>query len=141
MIILYFVLLALPYGAYTLEHMINASLIVSPNNRNIFLATDDDVWLQEATTEYIQRPNNLISKLNLNLYTFHARHGHRSKVTMDVAAEFFATMEIGQQCEAYVGYRSCSAVASLFYQAMCYYTKKNGYLNCPPLYDICKTAI
>ena len=85
--------------------MINASLIVAPNNRNIFLATDDNIWLQEAMTEYLKLPINLIKKNNLNLYSFHARHGHRNKVSIDVAAALFATIEIGQQCDAFVGYK------------------------------------
>lgn len=135
-ILLYFTTTGLPYGAISLEHMINATLMVSPLNKNIFLATDDDEWLAQAMLEYQEQENNLISKHNLNLYTFHARHGHRQAFSMDVAAEFFATIEVGQQCNGFVGFRSCSAVANLFYQSLCY-SSHYEYLKCPPLYDLC----
>ena len=127
---------AQPYGAVELEHILNASLIVSPNNRNIYIATDDEPWLHEAMAEYSKRPNNLIAKLGLQVYPFTARHGHRQHQTTEVAAEFFATIEIGQQCGAFVGYTGCSAVAGLFYEAMCFKNEK-GYLQCPDVYRLC----
>jgi hypothetical protein len=36
----------LPYGAATLEHFLNASLVLMPHNRNIFMMTDDPKWLK-----------------------------------------------------------------------------------------------
>jgi hypothetical protein len=109
---------------------------VSPHNRNIFIATDDEPWLHEAMNGYTKRSNNLISQYQLNLYPFTARHGHRNHPTTDVAAEFFATIEIGQQCNAFVGYTGCSAVAGLFFEAMCF-KNQLGYLKCPDVFKLC----
>jgi hypothetical protein len=127
---------AQPYGAIELEHVLNASLIVSPGSRHIFVATDDEPWLHEALAEYSRRPNNLLHQHKLHLHAFTARHGHRNHQTTDVAAEFFATIEVGQQCRAFVGYSGCSAVAQLFFEAMCF-KNQLGYLQCPDVYKLC----
>jgi len=127
--------LALPYGSATLEHFLNASLILSPNNRNIFISTDDDVWLTKAISEYKSQPRNLISEKHLQIFRFHPHRNHRNEPSKRTAAEFFATIELGQHCEGFVGYPSKSTVAMLFYEMMCYYHRYT-YLHCPPLFDL-----
>lgn len=36
----------LPYGAASLEHFLNASRVLMPHNRNVFMMTDDPKWLK-----------------------------------------------------------------------------------------------
>jgi hypothetical protein len=127
--------LTLPYGAATIEHFINASLLIQPNIRNMFITTDDEIWLGKYLSEYKLLPGNLINKYNFHIYSYHARHNHRHSNSMEVAADFFATIELGQQCSGFVGYSSTSAVARLFYESLCFYNH-NVYLSCPPLYDM-----
>ena len=116
--------LVLPFGALEIEHVINASLILLPNNRILYIATDDEQWLHEAMAEYRSKPGNLISTLKFHIYSFPARKGHRQSVSTEVAAEFFATIEVGQQCHGFVGHTGRSSVAQLFFESMCY---KNQY--------------
>lgn len=127
--------LTLPYGAATLEHFINASLILSPHTKNLFLSTDDEAWLTKAVSEYRVRPNNLIDKLQLQINHFNPPSTHRQVHSMDNAAQLFATMELGQQCDGFVGYAAGSAIAQLFFQSMCY-RRNSKYLSCPPLFDL-----
>ncbi len=133
--------LALPYGAASIEHFLNASLLISPENKNIYIATDDESWLHQALGEYLDQPHNLIRRLQLNIFPFHARRGHRGlndrglNVSMEVAAEFFATIELGRQCNAFVGYIESSAAARLMYHALCY-RSSGRYFNCPTVFDM-----
>jgi len=127
--------LILPYGAATLEHFLNASLIMAPENKNIFIATDDQVWLHQAIHNYRQSNNNLIHQKQLKLFPFHPRHNHRKDDSMDSAAEFFATIELGRQCNlGFAGYTMSSAVAQFFYQSLCYLNRYE-YLSCPSLFE------
>lgn len=127
--------LILPYGAATLEHFLNASLLLAPHNKNIFITTDDQAWLHQAIHEYRQQPNNLIHQKELQLFPFHPRHNHRKDDSIDAAAEFFSTIELGRQCSlGFVGYTMSSAVAQFFYQSLCYYNRYT-YLSCPPLFE------
>jgi hypothetical protein len=127
--------LTLPYGAASLEHFINASLVLSPNAKTLFLSTDDEAWVSKAISEYLAQPNNLIDKLKLTLHYFNPPSNHRSAPSIDIAAMLFATIELGRQCEGFVGHLTGSAVAQFFYESMCYH--HNGkYLSCPPLFDL-----
>ena len=84
--------LALPYGAAGIEHFLNASLLVAPFNRNIYIATDDAAWLHQALAQYKEQPGNLIHRYGLQLFPFHPRSGHRGlhlaglNVSMDVVS-------------------------------------------------------
>lgn len=126
---------SLPYGAATLEHFINASLVMSPHTKNLFLSTDDGAWFTEAISKYRSQPNNLIDKLQLQINHFEPPSTHRQVHSMDNAAILFATMELGQQCEGFVGYPSGSAIAQLFYESLCYH-HNNKYLSCPSMFDL-----
>jgi len=128
--------LTLPYGACKLEHFINASLILSPKTRHLFLSTDDEAWLTQAITEYREIPNNLIDKLQLHLNYFNPPSTHRNVPSITTAAHLFATIELGRQCEGFVGYRAASAIAGLFFESMCYRRSNSKYLSCPPLFDM-----
>lgn len=128
--------MALPYGGASLEHFLNASLILAPNNRNIYLSTDDEEWLTKAIIEYKSQTGNLISQKNLQIFRFHPKHhNHRNIPSKTTASDFFATIELGQQCEGFVGYTEASAVAQLFYDSMCYYHRYT-YLQCPPSFNL-----
>lgn len=131
--------LVLPYGAASLEHYLNASSIMFPNIKNIFIATDDQAWLHQALEEYASRENNVVKTRQLRLLPFHPRHGHRQSSSLDVNAEFFATIELGRQCEGFVGYLQASAAADLFFGALCY-RHHNHYLKCPNAFDFGSTA-
>lgn len=125
----------LPYGAATLEHFINASLIISPHTKTLFFSTDDGAWLTKAIADYRTQPNNLIDKLQLHLHYFHPESTHRRVPSIDTAAQLFATMELGQQCDGFVGYVKGSAIAKLFFESMCY-RRNSKYLSCPPLFEL-----
>jgi hypothetical protein len=127
--------LVLPYGAATLEHYLNASLILLPSITNLLISTDDGNSLKEELDAYLKVPGNLVHKHNLKIYPISPRVGHRRDYSMDLVAEFFATIELGQQCSGFVGYPFASAVGQLFYESLCYssyYTE----LNCPPMFNL-----
>ena len=42
----------LPYGAASLEHFLNASRVLMPQNRNVFMLTDDSKWLKAEIKKY-----------------------------------------------------------------------------------------
>ena len=42
----------LPYGAATLEHFLNASRVLMPHNKNVFMLTDDPKWLKAEIKKY-----------------------------------------------------------------------------------------
>ena len=131
--------LVLPYGAASLEHYFNASSILFPDVKNIFIATDDQAWLHQALEEYSGHEDNVVKSRQLRLLPFHPRHGHRQSSSLDVNAEFFATIELGRQCEGFVGYLQASAAADLFFSALCY-RHRNHYLKCPNAFDFGSTA-
>lgn len=130
----------LPYGAASLEHFVNASLIVTPDVENLFVSTDDPTWLHHALSEYRKQPNNQITANNLKLFPFHPPQGHKRDWSVDSNAEFFATIELGQQCKGFVGYTSSSAAAQLFRNALCYLSGFK-YLRCPFEFDFGDTCI
>lgn len=61
----------LPYGAATLDHYINASRVLAPNIRNIFIMTDDHDWFMEQIHTH---PTDLIA------------HGRMMSVSMNLSS-------------------------------------------------------
>lgn len=45
----------MPFGAAKLDHYLNASKLLLPKNRNVFMMTDDPKWLEMEIAEYYQR--------------------------------------------------------------------------------------
>ena len=52
--------------------------------------------------DYIKLPDNLIPKLNLHIYPFMARHGHRRYQTIDVVC--YISLIYIYDVEYYLGY-------------------------------------
>ena len=123
----------LPFSVASLSHYLNASFVLSPDIKHIFLATDDFNWLDTSIDEYQTFPlsQNLLKQHHATLYTIHSTASHKyAETSLDTAVEFLATIEIGQQCEGFVGFHDHSAATKTLYFAMCYYS--NGqFFNCP----------
>ncbi len=123
----------LPYGAASLLHFINASEIISPQEKNLFIMTDDKEWLKQEM-EHFNRIKHTDPRLNqFNIFTFPAREKHRTQHDSIVSAEFWASMAVASQCSSLVGYVHASAAANIIYKYMCFY-HDSKFLACPKLY-------
>lgn len=128
----------LPYGDATLEHYLNASHVLSPDINNVFIMTDDAIPLQKEIEQY---NNNIALKSHLNNKNIHlmaASADHR-KPSLSSAADFWAAVNIAQQCQSIVGYIAASAASTFIYEAMCYHHgvgSHSKFYTCPPVYGL-----
>lgn len=125
--------MVMPYGAASLMHFINASLIIEPEEKNLFIMTDDKEWLKHEMAHFHHIKHTDARLRNLNIFTFPAREKHRTQHDSIVSAEFWASMAIATQCSSLVGYVHASAAANIIYRYMCFYHNFK-FLACPKLY-------
>ena len=121
----------LSFGAVTLEHYINASLIMLPENRNLYILTDDVHWLEPHLRSYHARARDIAPKDRFTFFVNAASPWHR-EASSDASAEFWASIKLAQQCQAFAGHFS-SVSTILVHNAMCYRHSFNNYLQCPPM--------
>ena len=120
-------------GATTLEHYLNASLLLIPEAKNVFIMTDDDAVLRMEMS--------LLGKNfdKLNIYSLPASPTHRAW-SLDSSAEFWASVAIAQQCAGFVAFATASAASVAILHAMCnQHTSMNGvrqFNKCPSVFDI-----
>mmetsp|Transcript_22622 Transcript_22622/g.32522 ORF Transcript_22622/g.32522 Transcript_22622/m.32522 type:complete len:524 (+) Transcript_22622:96-1667(+) len=140
----------LPFGAVTLEHFLNASRVLLPHNRNVFMMTDDPKWLQnELKKYYAHSPYRHINTVSntatttttttsnednlMNIFTPTIRPNHRSG-TFNSSIDFWASVTMARQCRALVGHFG-SAAFMVIYHSLCYY-HDNTFFQCPPVYNM-----
>lgn len=154
----------LPFGASTLRHYINASRVLLPNNRNIFIMTDDGLWLHSqihlltnhSTHSHSHAHTTPTSASDASVHTssasgsrgqalhvriddwdifaFVAAPSHRDK-SATASVEFWASIQLAQQCEAFAGHFSSSSTL-IVHRAMCFRHAHSNFLKCPPAFDI-----
>lgn len=126
----------LPFGAATLEHYINASKVVLPSNRNLFVLTDDEPWLKPELERYRARVlmGSIPKHEAFNIIAYPAGEGHR-EASSDATVDFWASIKLAQQCQGFVGHFSSTATLLVF-RSMCYRHGNHNFLSCPPAFDI-----
>ena len=127
-----------PFGAASLEHFLNASRVLMPENRNVFIMTDDPKWLKtEARKYYATRRHHGGSRTSLtdtmNIFTPTIRPNHRGG-TFNSSIDFWASITMARQCQGVVGHLG-SAAFLVIYNNLCYF-HDNRFFECPPLYNI-----
>lgn len=134
--------LKVPYGAATFEHFFNASLILDPDIKNIFVMTDDRVALAKDITQLTGKSIDVNASAashihfqhkGVNVYNYAASLKHRDR-TMDSSAEFWSAIRIAQQCKGFVAYHESSAAAKMINLNMCSY-HDGQYKSCPSLFN------
>jgi len=125
----------LPYGAASLEHFLNASRVLIPHNRNVFMMTDDPKWLRTEIKKYYsqRRAQHQHSADTMHIFTPPIRPNHRGG-TYNSSVDFWASISMARQCQAVVGHLG-SAAFVVIYNNLCYF-HDNQFFNCPPLYNI-----
>eukprot|EP01040_Poterioochromonas_malhamensis_P010672 gene10672-11625_t len=144
----------IPYGDLSLEHFLNASLAMFPDNRNIFVMTDDPRWLDRSVERVFGLQN--ISHAH-SLEEYDRRKGEGKEVKSRYAAydklrvftlasvrndrkyeanvEFWASIELVRQCESLIIHPG-SAVGRFIALSACYRSGQSRYMHCPDLLDI-----
>eukprot|EP01040_Poterioochromonas_malhamensis_P010671 gene10671-11624_t len=144
----------IPYGDLSLEHFLNASLAMFPDNRNIFVMTDDPRWLDRSVERVFGLQN--ISHAH-SLEEYDKRKGEGKEVKSRYAAydklrvftlasvrndrkyeanvEFWASIELVRQCESLIIHPG-SAVGRFIALSACYRSGQSRYMHCPDLLDI-----
>lgn len=143
----------LPYGAASLEHFLNASRVLFPTNRNVFILTDDPKWVRAETRKYYlaHRQHHHFSRDTMKIFTLPARPNHRGG-TYNSSIDFWASILLARQCQGQVngfiggsftvpllrigvvGHRG-SAAFEFIYKNMCFF-HNNQFMKCPPLFSI-----
>lgn len=150
----------IPYGAASLVHFLNASAVIEPTIRTVFIMTDEGESVLEEVKEYFAsfRPNHSSSSSpsspspssfsdpgeSYSIYTFPTSidsQGGRRR-SLDVSAEFFASLLIARQCSGLVGYlpflreglQGSMATKALF-EYMCFQHAGKFY-SCPHTYTL-----
>jgi hypothetical protein len=151
-----------PFGVITLSHIVNASRILHPDNRNLFIMTDDPKLLQEHIDDYnrhLSRYNHSLSYHNripsnhqhkrlhnimeeksqppdnqINIYVLGAKLDHR-KSSFQSSIDFWASIKIAKQCDGFVGHFG-SAATRIIHDAICFRNGANKFMVCPKTYDL-----
>jgi hypothetical protein len=113
---------ALPFGLATLDHFLNASIVIDADIENIFVMTDDMNWVHQQLAKYgiskgIQdgasvsagsdnqatiRKRPVVIRDKYKLYIYPTRPNHR-EYTLEAAEDFWTSLRIAQQCSGFVG--------------------------------------
>jgi hypothetical protein len=154
----------LPYGDASLEHFLNATLAMFPENKNIFIMTDDPSWLDYhverifgvtnisvyssdslslekdrtyGRTQFVQTKTKDPRYSKLRLFPLASKRIPETPPfdLYESNVEFWASIELARQCQGLV-YHPGSAVARMISSAMCYRSRGIEYLQCPDLFDI-----
>jgi hypothetical protein len=148
-------LYSLPYGDAGLEHFLNASLAMFPDERNIFVMTDDPDWLDKSARRVLgvsslaspvregkevagtERRSAAPQYANLRLFPLASRRLLELPGTdlYEANAEFWASIELARQCRGLVLHPG-SAAARFIAQALCFRSRGTDYLRCPDIFDI-----
>lgn len=117
-----------PYGAISLQEYLNRAFDIHPTY-NVFIATDDGIWL-EKEKELISSKWSIFSVSG----SPSSRSVSDSKSATKNGVDFFASLALARQCQAFVGHWG-SAISQLFYHYMCisHDMKVN---TCPPAVNI-----
>eukprot|EP00607_Mallomonas_marina_P005253 CAMPEP_0182433556 /NCGR_PEP_ID=MMETSP1167-20130531/63968_1 /TAXON_ID=2988 /ORGANISM="Mallomonas Sp, Strain CCMP3275" /LENGTH=450 /DNA_ID=CAMNT_0024622393 /DNA_START=170 /DNA_END=1522 /DNA_ORIENTATION=- len=111
----------MPFAVITLEHVFNASRLIS-QSKNILIGCDDADWLKDQ----IQT-----TPTDFNVFTVTAPPNHRQSTYG--GAQYMAAIELARECSALIGHTD-SAVTTFFHNIMCIrHGGKQG--ECPLLYD------
>ena len=116
----------IPFGAVKLEHFLQAADVVLPGNRNVYIMTDDGPWVEK---EKVRFPN-------WNVYAHYGSHRH-SEHSVKNGVNFFATIQLAQQCSAFVGHGG-SAIFGLTKKFVCSEHGPRGnkvYGQCPTMFS------
>lgn len=113
-----------PYGALTLEHYLNASSLLPSKKQNIYLRTDDDLFVQEELKNYHG---------DKRIFYFPAHHDHRKGSTSS-GISYMAAIELARECDGgFVGHTG-SAVTNLFMSLLCI-RHAGKFAQCPDFFD------
>ena len=124
-----------PFGALSLDHFLNASRVLLPENRNVFMMTDDPKWLsREMQKYYASRKQHADDTMHIFMPSI--RPNHRGG-TFNSSVDFWASITMARQCQAVVGHMG-SAAFVVIYNNLCYY-HDNQFFKCPPVYDTAGT--
>lgn len=124
-----------PFGAVSLDHYLNASRVLLPENRNVFMMTDDPKWLRGEIRKYYASRKQLAAD-TMNIFTPNIRPNHRGG-TFNSSVDFWASITMARQCQAVVGHLG-SAAFVVIYNNLCYH-HDNQFFTCPPLYNTAGT--
>jgi hypothetical protein len=150
----------IPYGYTTLEYFLNASLVMSPSARNLFIMTDDPEWLDNAMNQvfpaisnfskshsledYEKRQSQLEKQQqslkykeyeNLRIFTIaDKRNDHSNRYESNI--QFWASIELARQCHGLIIHPG-SAVGRFIALATCFRNNRGlDYMHCPDVFDI-----
>lgn len=116
-----------PFGYIQFKHYIHAAASLNPNNKNIFIMTDDGPWVEKHKHNF---------KHKYNIYSIHGSHRHSNNSVAN-GVNFFASIEAARQCSGFVGH-SRSAIFGLMMKYMCMMHGPVGsrvYGQCPISFD------
>lgn len=122
----------IPFGSTSIDHYVNASRILLPANRNLYIMTDDPDWLAPRLEEYRNRTRH--DPDPFHFFVNAASPSHRES-SSDASAEFWASIKLAQQCQAFAGHFS-SLSTIIVYHALCYRHGFHNFLQCPPTFDV-----
>ena len=118
-----------------MDHFLNASRVLLPENRNVFMMTDDPKWLsREMQKYYASRKQHADDTMHIFMPSI--RPNHRGG-TFNSSVDFWASITMARQCQAVVGHMG-SAAFVVIYNNLCYY-HDNQFFKCPPVYDTAGT--
>eukprot|EP00597_Dinobryon_sp_UTEXLB2267_P019130 CAMPEP_0201114624 /NCGR_PEP_ID=MMETSP0812-20130820/78496_1 /ASSEMBLY_ACC=CAM_ASM_000668 /TAXON_ID=98059 /ORGANISM="Dinobryon sp., Strain UTEXLB2267" /LENGTH=361 /DNA_ID=CAMNT_0047378269 /DNA_START=149 /DNA_END=1234 /DNA_ORIENTATION=- len=121
----------LPYGAATLEHFLNASRVLMPHNRNVFMMTDDPKWLRAEVRKYHSKHKHQADAMHIFFPPI--RPNHRGD-SYNASIDLWSSITLARQCQAVVGHLG-SAAFNFIYRNLCFY-HDNQFLKCPPRFSI-----
>eukprot|EP01041_Mallomonas_annulata_P000141 gene141-226_t len=99
--------LGIPFGDVTLRMFLNASNIIKPAVRNVYIMTDDGDWVKKHMKEY---------ENEWNFFLLPAPSNHR-KGSLVNGVNFLSSIELAKRCNGLVGHTG-SAIMSLLLRIM-----------------------
>jgi hypothetical protein len=89
----------LPFGAASLEHFLNASKVLLPNNRNVFIMTDDPNWVKRERKKYYSSRRHLLDKDTFKIFSPSVIKADHRGGSIGASAEFWGQITMAQQCQ------------------------------------------
>jgi hypothetical protein len=156
----------IPYGYTTLEYFLNASLVMSPTNQNLFIMTDDPEWLDNAMNtifptimnfskshsleEYEKRQSSQLNQQQQSQQQSLTKYKEYEKLKIFTIADkrndhsnryesniqFWSSIELARQCSGLIIHPG-SAVGRFIALATCFRNNRGfEYLHCPDVFDM-----
>jgi hypothetical protein len=119
---------SLPYGAVTIQHIVNASLLLSGNNSTtIILVTDDKDKLNFEISKFHESG---IARNLVRIVAFPPIDKILDRNTLHASLNWWAGIEALRTCGGGFMYHKGSAASRFIYHALCYHHQLN-YMKCP----------